>query len=91
MIQFDEKSHTYTLDGVELPSVTHICRFLAYDYKSDKPWLAETGGNAGDRRVSESLPPLPERLPPGLGADRAPHGESGIGLRRNAGPIRDAL
>ena len=47
MIQFDEKSHTYTLDGVELPSVTHICRFLAYDYKSDKPWLAETAARRG--------------------------------------------
>lgn len=47
MIQFDEKSHTYTLDGVELPSVTHICRFLAYDYKSDKPWLAEAAARRG--------------------------------------------
>lgn len=47
MIQFDEKSHTYTLDGVELPSVTHICRFLAYDYKSDRPWLAAEAARRG--------------------------------------------
>ena len=47
MIQFDEKTHTYTVDGVELPSVTHICRFLAYDYKSDKPWLAEAAARRG--------------------------------------------
>ena len=47
MIQFHEKSHTYTLDGVELPSVTHICRFLAYDYKSDRPWLAAEAARRG--------------------------------------------
>lgn len=27
---FDSELHKYTLDGVELPSVTHICRFLHY-------------------------------------------------------------
>lgn len=47
MIQFDEKTHTYTVDGVVLPSVTHICRFLAYDYKSDRPWLAEAAARRG--------------------------------------------
>lgn len=47
MIQFNEKSHTYTLDGVELPSVTHICRFLAYDYKSSRPWLAAEAARRG--------------------------------------------
>ena len=47
MIQFDEKTHTYTLDGTELPSVTHICRFLAYDYKSDRPWIAEAAARRG--------------------------------------------
>lgn len=30
-IHFDEATHTYTLDGVELPSVTHIIRYLAVD------------------------------------------------------------
>lgn len=30
-VQFDETTHTYTLDGVELPSVTHIIRYLAVD------------------------------------------------------------
>lgn len=30
-VQFDEATHTYTLDGVELPSVTHIIRYLAVD------------------------------------------------------------
>lgn len=47
MIQFDEKTHTYTVDGVVLPSVTHICRFLAYDYKSDRTWLAEAAARRG--------------------------------------------
>lgn len=30
-VQFDEATHTYTLDGVELPSVTQIIRYLAVD------------------------------------------------------------
>lgn len=30
-VQFDEATHTYALDGVELPSVTHIIRYLAVD------------------------------------------------------------
>lgn len=30
-VQFDEATHTYMLDGVELPSVTHIIRYLAVD------------------------------------------------------------
>ena len=30
-VQFDEITHTYTLDGKELPSVTHIIRYLAVD------------------------------------------------------------
>lgn len=47
MIQFDEKTHTYAVDGVVLPSVTHICRFLSYDYKSDRPWLAEAAARRG--------------------------------------------
>ena len=30
-VHFDESTHTYTLDGKELPSVTHIIRYLAVD------------------------------------------------------------
>lgn len=30
-VQFDEATHTYTLDGKELPNVTHIIRYLAVD------------------------------------------------------------
>lgn len=44
---FDPETHTYTLDGVKLPSVTEITRFLAYDYKSDRPWLAEAAARRG--------------------------------------------
>lgn len=46
-LQFDSVSHTYILDGTVLPSVTHICRFLAYDYKSDRPWLAAEAARRG--------------------------------------------
>ena len=33
-ISFDPDTHTYTIDGVEVPSVTTVCRFLSYDQKS---------------------------------------------------------
>lgn len=47
MIQFNEATHTYTKNGVILPSVTEITRFLAYDYKTDRPWLAEEAARRG--------------------------------------------
>lgn len=34
-VQFDEATHTYTLDGKELPSVTHIIRYLAVDKENN--------------------------------------------------------
>ena len=48
-ISFDPVTHTYTIDGVEVPSVTTVCRFLAYDQKSDKPWLARVAADRGTR------------------------------------------
>ena len=49
MIRFEESTHTYTIDGVEVPSVTTVCRFLSYDQKSDKPWLARVAADRGTR------------------------------------------
>ena len=48
-ISFDPDTHTYTIDGVEVPSVTTVCRFLAYDQKSEKPWLARVAADRGTR------------------------------------------
>lgn len=48
-ITFDEAAHRYTVDGVEVPSVTTVCRLLAYDQKSDKPWLARVAADRGTR------------------------------------------
>ena len=48
-ISFDPVTHTYTIDGVEVPSVTTVCRFLSYDQKSDKPWLARVAADRGTR------------------------------------------
>ena len=48
-ISFDPDTHTYTIDGVEVPSVTTVCRFLSYDQKSDKPWLAKVAADRGTR------------------------------------------
>ena len=47
MLTFDEATHTYALDGIQLPSVTEVTRFCAYDYKSDRPWLAEAAARRG--------------------------------------------
>lgn len=49
-VVFDEQSHTYTVDGVKLPSVTHIIRFLHYDTAVNaKPWLRDIAANRGSR------------------------------------------
>ena len=48
-ITFDAENHQYYMDGVEVPSVTTVCRFLAYDQKSDKPWLAKAAADRGTR------------------------------------------
>ena len=48
-ISFDPETHTYTIDGVEVPSVTTVCRFLSYDQKSDNPWLSKEAADSGTR------------------------------------------
>ena len=48
-ITFDAENHKYYIDGVEVPSVTTVCRFLSYDQKSDKPWLARVAADRGTR------------------------------------------
>lgn len=48
-ITFDQENHRYYIDGVEVPSVTTVCRFLSYDQKSDKPWLARVSADRGTR------------------------------------------
>ena len=48
-ITFDAENHQYYIDGVEVPSVTTVCRFLAHDQKSDKPWLAREAAERGTR------------------------------------------
>lgn len=49
MILFDPDTHTYTVDGIVIPSVTTVCRFLSVDLKSDKPWLAKIAADRGTR------------------------------------------
>lgn len=48
-ITFDEAAHRYTVDGVEVPSVTTVCRFLSVDLQSDRPWLAKVAAERGTR------------------------------------------
>lgn len=46
-LHFDEATHTYTVDGKRLPSVTEVTRFCAYDYRSAQPWLAAATARRG--------------------------------------------
>lgn len=49
-LEFDEEKHLYMLDGVELPSVTEICRFLSFDTAVNaKPWLRDAAAARGTR------------------------------------------
>lgn len=57
-ITFDETTHTYTVDGRVVPSVTTVCRFLSYDQKSDKPWLGQGGRGPRDPVSTPPARPL---------------------------------
>ena len=49
-VVFDEATHCYTVDGEELPSVTHICRFLSVDVTAKaSPWLRDIAADRGSR------------------------------------------
>lgn len=47
-LSFQEKGHIYTLDGVELPSVSDLCRFLHREIYKDAPaWRMEAAAERG--------------------------------------------
>ncbi|SBW02556.1 conserved hypothetical protein [uncultured Eubacteriales bacterium] len=47
-LTFLEETHQYFMDGVELPSVTRITRFLSYDIAEfAKPWLRDEAAVRG--------------------------------------------
>lgn len=49
-IMFDEVSHTYTLKGVVLPSVTQVMKKLSQDYYTDiNPRVIENAGKRGTK------------------------------------------
>ncbi len=48
-VEFEESTHTYRVNGQEVPSVTTICRFLNYDVKSDRPMLVREAADRGSR------------------------------------------
>lgn len=50
MIEFDAAAHRYTVNGRELPSVTHVCRFLSVDVAANaRPWLRDMAADRGTR------------------------------------------
>lgn len=46
-LQFEDATHTYTLDGEVIPSVTHIVRFLDADVDKSRPWLRDEAAERG--------------------------------------------
>ena len=44
---FDEATHTYTLDGEKLPSVTHLIRYLDVDVDKSRPWIRDEAAERG--------------------------------------------
>lgn len=46
-LHFEESTHTYTLDGEVIPSVTHIIRFLDADVDKSRPWLRDEAAERG--------------------------------------------
>lgn len=55
-VQFDEATHTYTLDGKKLPSVTHIIRYLAVDKANNAdPNAAEIARKRGTLVHQETM------------------------------------
>ena len=48
MLEFIEEGHKYLLDGVELPSVTQICKPITVDVAENaKPWLRDAAARRG--------------------------------------------
>ncbi len=48
MLKFVEDGHKYLLDGVEMPSVTQICKPLTVDVaERAKPWLRDAAAKRG--------------------------------------------
>lgn len=45
--RFCEQTHTYTLDGEVIPSVTHIIRFLDVDVDKSRPWMRDAAAQRG--------------------------------------------
>lgn len=47
-LEFDEATHTYTIDGQRVPSVTDICKPLTIDIAENaKPWLRDAAARKG--------------------------------------------
>lgn len=87
-VQFDEATHTYTLDGVELPSVTHIIRYLAVDKANNAdPNMALIARERGSA-VHEAtvMYDYSGEIPDGFPAEYAPYLEAYVQFVRDYKP-----
>lgn len=87
-VQFDEATHTYTLDGVELPSVTHIIRYLAVDKANNAdPNMALIARERGSA-VHEAtvMYDCSGEIPDGFPAEYAPYLEAYVQFVRDYKP-----
>ena len=92
MVLFEESAHAYKVDGISLPSVTEICRFLSYDQAAGaKPWLRDEAANRGSRvhawcAVYDYEGETPETEP-----DVQPYLEAYVGFLRDYNPAWDLI
>ena len=70
---FDPETHTYRLDGEEIPSVTQIIRFLSVDVDKTRPWLRDAAAERGSAvhaacaLLDYGEPDAPDTIPPEFG------------------------
>lgn len=87
-VQFDEATHTYTIDGKEYPSVTNIVRFLSYDQsKNADPQMALMARERGTEvHEATALYDYSGEIPGDLSADSAPYVSAYVQFLRDYKP-----
>ena len=74
-VQFDEATHTYTVNGTEYPSVTQIIRFLSYDQSkcADQQMALIARGRGTEVHEAAALYDYSGDIAEDLSADAAPY------------------
>lgn len=87
-VQFDEATHTYTVNGTEYPSVTQIIRFLSYDQAkcADQQMALIARERGTEVHEAAVLYDYSGDIPEDLSADAAPYLSAYIQFCRDYNP-----